>query len=65
MFVYKNQKVSKSKTLRGSRVSLKATEQVVTSKKKSSKKNSVKKLTKRNKEFLKQLGFTLKEKKNE
>lgn len=69
MFVYKNKKVNlnsseakanKSKPLRKSEDSSHRTEKVITSKLNSVKKSHSKKLTKKNKEFLKQLGFTLK-----
>lgn len=69
MFVYKGQKIDshssdakrdKSKLTRVSKNSSKTAEQVITSKRKSNNKNQSKKLTKKNKEFLKQLGFSLK-----
>lgn len=69
MFVYKSQKIdshssdaksNKSKLKRVSKNSSKTAEQVITSKRKTNDKNQSKKLTKKNKEFLKQLGFSLK-----
>lgn len=69
MFVYKNQKSDshssdtkrdKSKLTRVSKNSSKGAEQAITSKRKSSNKNQTKKLSQKNKEFIKQLGFSLK-----
>lgn len=60
MIVYKNQKANLN--FSETKVSSKGTEQVFTSKIKSSRKNHLKKVKPKNKKFLEQLGFMLKEK---